>query len=102
MNKVAIEVPFQVSNIIAENKKSHEDSEITKTTIFLEVANVFVDSFKNKTGILPAMKSAQLSENTAMKRVELMISDVTSQFYLCSFFSLKLSELTDIVDTAQC
>lgn len=103
-NKAATEASFRVSKVIAQNKKPYEDGELIKAA-FLEAADTLFDNFKNKSEIMSAIKSVQLSANTVMRRVEAMSSDVTSQlktdFDRCSYFSLQLDESTDIVDTAQ-
>ncbi|KAK9685861.1 hypothetical protein QE152_g37611 [Popillia japonica] len=85
-------------------KKPYEDGEMVKQA-FLGTADSLFANFKNKEGIVSAIKSTQLSANTVMRRVEIMSIDIFLQLRTdldnCVYFSLQLDESTDVVDTSQ-
>uniref|UniRef100_A0A6P7GEG1 Zinc finger BED domain-containing protein 5-like n=1 Tax=Diabrotica virgifera virgifera TaxID=50390 RepID=A0A6P7GEG1_DIAVI len=103
-NKAATEASYRVSQIIAQKKKPYEDGEMIKQA-FLEAADSLFANFRNKDEIVSAIKSMQVSANTAMRRVEVMSNDIFLQLRTdldnCVYFSLQLDESTDVVDTAQ-
>src|SRR5258705_10223212 len=67
-NKAATIASYRVSQIIAKKKKPYEDCEMIKEA-FLEAADVLFDNFKNKSDIISAIKSTQLSANTVTRRI---------------------------------
>lgn len=95
---------YKISQVIAKNKKPFEDGEYIKES-FVEAANCLFDGFKNKSEIMSAINSLQLSARTVTRRVETMSEDVISQLKTdlkrCTFLSLQFDESTDISDTSQ-
>lgn len=95
---------YRVSNVLAKRRKPFEDGEFIKEA-FREAADELFNNFKNKSEIVAAIESLQLSSRTVTRRVETMSRDVFSQLKTdleeCCYFSLQLDESIDATGTAQ-
>ena len=102
--KAATDASFRVSHMLIKNKKSFQDGQVVKDAFLVAADSLFRD-FKNKSEIITAVKSLQLSRNTVTRRCEMMAGDLMQQLKndtaKCECLSLQLDESTDITDSAQ-
>ncbi|KAL4104036.1 hypothetical protein QTP88_019349 [Uroleucon formosanum] len=95
---------FKNPNKLAQNKKPFSDGELIKEA-FKEASDSLFTDFKNKSEIVGAISSIQLSSNTVVRRIEAISSNQKTQLQTdlskCSYFSLQMDESNDIIDTSQ-
>ncbi|XP_050065732.1 general transcription factor II-I repeat domain-containing protein 2A-like [Aphis gossypii] len=106
-NKLAQNVTiasFKVAYLLAKKKKPFSDGELIKEA-FKEASDSLFTDFKNKSEIVGAISSMQLSSNTVMRRIGAISSNQKTQLQTdlskCSYFSLQMDESNDMIDTAQ-
>ncbi|KAF0737720.1 general transcription factor II-I repeat domain-containing protein 2-like, partial [Aphis craccivora] len=106
-NKLAQNVTiasFKVSYLLAKKKKPFSDGELIKEA-FKEASDSLFTDFKNKSEILGAISSIQLSSNTVMRRIGAISSNQKTQLQTdlskCPYFSLQMDESNDMIDTSQ-
>ncbi|KAG8454178.1 hypothetical protein GDO86_000717 [Hymenochirus boettgeri] len=81
---------YRVSQVIARCKKPFEDGEMIKES-FLEATDSLFDHFKNKSEIISAINSLQLSARTVTRRVEVIV-DLTDTSKLAMFVRMVFSD----------
>lgn len=95
---------YRISNVLAKRRKPFEDGEFIKEA-FREAADELFHNFKNKSEIVAAIESLQLSSRTVTRRVESMSEDVFSQLKKdldeCRYFSMQMDESVDATGIAQ-
>ncbi|XP_022162363.1 general transcription factor II-I repeat domain-containing protein 2-like [Myzus persicae] len=106
-NKLAQNVTiasFKVAYLLTKKKKPFSDGELIKEA-FKEASDSLFTDFKNKSEIVGAISSMQLSSNTVMRRIGAISSNQKTQLQTdlskCSYFSLQMDESNDMIDTAQ-
>ena len=103
-SKSATVASLKIVHLLAKKKKPFTDAEIIKEAM-LEAADSLFEDFKNKTEILGAIKTLQLSAKTTSRRIELIANNLEAKLAHdmgnCVFFALQLDKSTDIVNTAQ-
>ncbi|XP_008185363.1 SCAN domain-containing protein 3-like [Acyrthosiphon pisum] len=106
-NKLAQNVTiasFKVAYLLAKKRKPFSDGELIKEA-FKEASDSLFTDFKNKSEILGAISSIQLSSNTVMRRIGAISSNQKTQLQTdlskCSYFSLQMDESNDMIDTSQ-
>jgi len=102
-NKLAQNVTiasFKVAYLLEKKKKPFSDGELIK-----EASDSLFTDFKNKSKIVDAINSIQLSSNTVMRCIGAISSNQKTQLQTdlskCSYFSLQMDESNDMIDTVQ-
>ncbi|GFQ74704.1 uncharacterized protein TNCT_143011 [Trichonephila clavata] len=103
-HKAAVITSYEISHLLAKNKKSFTDGELVKEAM-LEAADSLFEEFKNKKEIVSAINTLQLSARTVTRRIEVIVenleAELANDMENCIFFSLQMDKSTDWTNISQ-
>ncbi|XP_051783182.1 SCAN domain-containing protein 3-like [Erpetoichthys calabaricus] len=104
LQQKATTASLRIAWILTKNKRPFTDSETVKECIQAAVEEVVTDE-KVKEQVISSIKSIPLSNTTAVRRVDVLATDVfdtlLNQLRKADFISLAVDESTDNLDVAQ-